>query len=94
MAYTAAKHEVFSRRYRNFMSSLQGLREEAARLLAIYTNEAVSGAVETFTDTDIATKNEHINVMICCGDLKKFWENAAVGTLDRQVWITPFTQEQ
>lgn len=92
MAYTAADHQVFSARCRNLMLSMQGAREEAARLLAIYTNESVSGSDPDFDDTDIATKSEHQDVMTFVSDFDKFWTNQAVAALDRQTWITPFIQ--
>lgn len=92
MTYTANDHQVFSRRCRNLCASLQNTREEAERLLAIYTNESLSGADADFTDTDIALEAEHVDVMVLCGDIKKFFENEAVGTNDRQQWLTPFLQ--
>ena len=93
MAYTAANHETFSRRTKNWMLSLQNLREEASRLDAIYTNETVSGTDPDWGDSQIATEAEHIDAITLFRDLKLFLENGAVTTNDRQMWITPFTQD-
>jgi hypothetical protein len=52
----------------------------------------MSGSHADFTDTPIATESEHVDAVLMFRDLAKFLENEAVGTNDRQQWITPFTQ--
>lgn len=94
MAFNASKMEVFSRRCRNLCSSLQGIREESERLLAIYHNETAYGEDAAFADTSLATKQEHIDVILLCGDLASFFGNAAVATVDREQWLTPFLQSE
>lgn len=93
MSYTKQNMNVFSSRCRAFMASFQNLRQEAAKLDAIYENEAGSGSDPEWVDTNGITADEHIDVILMCRDFKKFIENEAVATIDRQVWITPFIQE-
>jgi len=92
MAFTTQNMDVFSKRVQNYMLALQNLREEGERLYHIYVNEAQSGDDPEFTDTPIATKQEHIDAMTMMVDVKKFVENQDVITTDRQQWITPFIQ--
>lgn len=94
MAYTESNHRAFSKRMQKFMLNLQALREEAARLNAIYTNEALSGAAETWVDTDIATAAEHVDGVLLCQSLEAFFANGEVATTDRRQWITPFIQSE
>lgn len=94
MSFTENNMNVFSARCKAFMQSLQNLRDEATKLEAIYTNEALSGAELTFVEVDGITKEEHIDAILMFQDLKKFLENEPVATTDRQQWITPFTQDK
>ncbi len=94
MAYTVSNHQAYSRRMQKFMMNFQALREEAARLVAIYQNEALSGAAEAWDDTDIATAAEHVDGVVLCTDINKLLTNQAVDTNDRQQWITPFIQSE
>jgi len=92
MAYSAANHEIFSQRVQNWMLSFQNLRDEAAKLDAIFLNEAASGTDPAWGDSLIALAAEHVDAVTMFRDLKSFAENSAVLTTDRQVWITPFVQ--
>lgn len=92
MAYSADDHTVFSRRMQRFFSRVQALRDEAAKLSEIYTNETMSGADPEFVDTPIATKVEHIAGITYMSAFEAFHENAAVSTLDRTQTVTPFVQ--
>jgi hypothetical protein len=74
------------------MLAFQNLREEAQRLDDVYTNEAASGSDPQWSDTEIATAAEHVDAILMFRDVKKFCENEAVATQDRQQWITPFIQ--
>ena len=92
MAYSAAKHAVFSDRMKNWMNSFQNLRDELARLDEIYTNETSSGSDESFIDTSNATKQEHIDGIVMMRALVDFSEGNAVATSDRRSNISAFTQ--
>lgn len=69
---------------------IQNVRDECEALDAIYTNETSSGSDPSFTDTSLATKDEHIDVILLARDIDKFFTNQAVSTLDRVQWLTPF----
>jgi hypothetical protein len=84
--YDAAKHTVFSQRVRNFVSHLQALREEAARLDLIYTNEAESGSHGDYGDTDIATATEHTEAVV-------FMRSFETLMSDNVARLTPFLQQ-
>ena len=92
MAYSAVKHDVFSGRMKNWFMSLQNLRDEAARLDAIYLNEAVSGEDAAFVDTETATKQEHIDGIVFIRTFQAMIENGEVAQADRVGNITAFTQ--
>lgn len=92
MAYSANKHDVFSGRMKNWFNSLQNLRDELGRLDEIYTHEAASGDDDAFTDTDIATKAEHVAGIVFMRALVDFVENGVVSQADRTSNITPFAQ--
>ena len=92
MAYTANKHDVFSRRMENWMKTVQALRDEIAKLDEIYVNETASGADDAYTDTAIATEAEHTDAIVFGRAFVDFIENGAVSTLDRTSNITAFTQ--
>ena len=92
MAYTAGDHERFSRRMQRFMLRLQSLRDEAAKLVEIYSNETSYGAHAEFVSNDIATKQEHIDGIVLMQALALFVENGTAPQLDRTQTITPFTQ--
>ena len=94
MSFTEQNMSVFSSRCSSFMASLQNLRQEAAKLDAIYSNEAGSGSDPDWTDTNGITADEHVDAILLFRDLKKFLENEAVATIDRQVWLTPFLQSE
>ena len=93
MSYSAAKHQRFSERMQQWMKTFQAQRDELARIDEIYTNETASGGDAAFTDTDIATEQEHIDGIVMMRALKDFVENSAVATADRTQSISPFTQE-
>lgn len=84
--YDTAKHAVFSERVRNFVTQLQGLREEAARLDLIYTNEAESGSHGDYGDTDIATAAEHTEAIVFMRSLETLMN-------DNEARLTPFLQQ-
>ena len=92
MAYTAKKHGVFSHRMENWFGSVQALRDEIAKLDEIYTNETASGTDESFVDTVIATKQEHIDGIVFGRAFVDFVENGVVPQLNRTSNITAFTQ--
>lgn len=92
MAYSASKHEVFSKRMEHWMNTYQSLRDELAKIDEIYTNETSSGGDAAFTDTDVATEQEHIDGIVFMRALVDFTEGNAVSTLDRRPNITAFTQ--
>lgn len=92
MAFTDSNMQTFSKRIQNWMLAAQNLRDESARLTAIYVNETASGSDPQWGDTGIALAAEHVDAINCFLDFKKFWENVELAAVDRQVWITPFTQ--
>ncbi len=51
---------------------MQNLREEAAKLTAIYVNEADSGNDPEFVDTGGITEQEHVEAVAMLEDLKVF----------------------
>lgn len=92
MAFSASKMATFSRRCQNLMLALQSIRDEGARLDAIYTNETASGTDGSWDDTEIATASEHVDVITLVRDLDDFLTNQSVSAADRQATITPFIQ--
>lgn len=92
MAYSRAKHGVFSERMKNWFNSFQNLRDELARLDEIYTNETASGADTNFTDTSIATAQEHDEGIVFMRAVVDFTEGGTVPVLDRRNNISAFTQ--
>ena len=94
MAYSAAKHQIFSQRSEQWMRTFQTLRDELAKLDELYVNETASGAHADFTDTAIATKQEHIDAINMMRALVDFTEGNAVATLDRVSNITAFVQAE
>jgi hypothetical protein len=93
MSFSANKMDIFSRRIQNLVLALQDVREEGARLDAIYTNETVSGTDPAYDDTTIATASEHTDIINLIRDLDKFFTNQAVSQADRQTNLSPFTQD-
>ena len=93
MSFTEQNMSVFSARCKAFMASLQNLRQEAAKLEAIYGNEASSGGAPAWDDVNGITADEHVDCILLFRDFDKFLTNQAVDTIDRQVWITPFIQD-
>ncbi len=93
MSFTEKDMHSFSQRCKAFMASLQNLRQEGAKLEAIYTNETGSGSDPEWTDTNGIAEAEHVDAILMFQDLKKLCENLSVATLDRQQWITPFIQD-
>ena len=93
MSFNANKMDIFSRRIRNLALALQDIREEGARLDAIYTNETVSGTDAAYDDTEIATASEHTDIINLIRDLEDFFTNQAVSQADRQTNLSPFTQD-
>lgn len=92
MAYSQAKHNVFTDRVQDWMGSFQNLRDEASRIDEIYTNETSSGADAAFVTTSNATKQEHIDAIVFMRAFVDFTEGGVVSTLDRRSNITAFTQ--
>jgi len=92
MAYSADDHNRFSRRVQKFMLRIQALRDEAAKLREIYSNETASGSDPNFSDTEIALEAEHVNAILYMQSFEDFNQNAAVATVNRTLWITPFIQ--
>ncbi len=93
MSFTSQNMTIFSQRCKAFMASLQNLRQEAAKLDAIYLNEAASGEDDEWAEVNGTTAAEHVDAILLFRDLKAFCENGAVATADRQQWITPFIQD-
>ena len=93
MSFTTQNMSKFSARCKSFMASLQNLRQEAAKLAAIYANEAQSGGSPELGDVGGVLASEHVDAILMFQDLEKFCENGIVDTVDRQQWITPFIQE-
>ena len=92
MAYSATKHQRFSERMELWFRTFQAQRDELLQIDEIYTNETASGTDADFTDTTIATEQEHIDGIVFMRALKDFVENGVVPQLDRTGKITAFTQ--
>jgi hypothetical protein len=92
MSFDADNMTMFSRRMQNLFLRIQAVRDEAAKLVEIYVNETTSGADSEFTDTPIASKQEHIDGVTYLLDVAKFHDNEAVTTTDRTQLLTPFLQ--
>ena len=92
MSYSADDHKAFSRRMQKLMLRIQAIRDEAKKLVEIYFNESAYGAAPEFVDTAIASKQEHIDAVVYCGQFADFHEDEAVVTADRTQVITPFVQ--
>lgn len=90
MSYGTNKHNVWTQRAKNLATAFQNLREESARLDAIYVNEAASGADAAFVSNGTATKAEMQDLVTSMRAYKEFWENGAVIASDRQQHLTPF----
>ncbi len=93
MSFTTQNMNTFSQRCKTFMASVQNLRQEAAKLEAIYANETASGADPEWGDVNGVLAAEHVDAILFFQDFKKFCENEAVAQADRQQWITPFVQD-
>lgn len=94
MAYSVRDHRQFSRRMQNLMYRLQAVREEAAKLVVIYQNEADSGSDPQWVDTPIAEAAEHVDGILLCQSLEAFIANGIVAQIDREQWLTPFLQSE
>jgi hypothetical protein len=94
MSYTADDHVTFTRREQAWFLQLQKLRELAAKLIAIYTEETASGANPNFVTTGIASKQEYIDGIVFMGHFKNLIENGVVDQADRVPNITPFLQQE
>ena len=95
MAFDANNMQVFSQRCQNFATTLWSAFEEGERLYQIYLNETSSGADPDFDDTSIATKQEHIDLIVLYLAFRDFVDgNAAVPQVNRQPNLTPFLQQQ
>lgn len=92
MSYTEQNMNTFNARCKSIMASLQNVRQEAAKLVAIYTNETASGADPEWVETNGITTDEHVDAILLFQDLEKFLDNQVVATQDRQQWMTPFLQ--
>lgn len=90
MAYTSEQHQAFADRVKNFMIRYQELREEAARLDAIYISESNSGEDIDFTDVGNYTETQLTNAISLFRDFKLFNENGSITAAFRTIWINPF----
>ncbi len=90
MSFKRKDMHIFSQRCKAYMASLQNLREEGAKLTAIYFNEAGGGSDAEFVDTAGISKQEHVDAVTLFMDLQEFCENGDVATADRQAAMTPF----
>ena len=90
MAYSASDHQKFTVRMQKFMQNMNALRAEGKAIEEIYVNETGSGGDVDFIDTEIATKQEHIDGIVYIMAVEAFNENMAVATLDRTQQMTPF----
>lgn len=65
MAFDANKMQEFSRRVQKAMKACHDtINREMETLDDIYINETASGAHADFTDTNIATEQEHIDAIV------------------------------
>ncbi len=65
MSYSAAKHEVLSDRIKNSMVSFYDVvNREMETIDDVYINETDSGGDVDFTDTENATKQEHVDAIV------------------------------
>lgn len=92
--YDKNKHAVFSARMANWFRQLQNLREEAARLDAIYVHETSSGGDAAFVTTENATKQEHIDGIVFMRAFVALIDGGSVSQVDRISNITPFLAGQ
>ena len=83
--YDPAKHAVYSARTQRLMLAMRGVRDEIIRLKEIYTNETASGSHDDFTDTDIATEQEHVDAINAMIAFEAFYASQSTN-------ITPFLQ--
>lgn len=94
MAYTVDTNQVMFQRLKNFAVAAQNLAEEAARLRAIYNQEAApfGNPVAAFDDTDIATVSEAQTFQSYLADFIVFHNGG--GTLSDAprgiAWALPF----
>lgn len=93
MSYTEQNHQNFSNRQKSWMNSFQNLRQEAAKLEAIYYNEAAGGTDPLFVEVFGISKDEHVAAVVMFEAIKAFCENEPVSTADRQATMTPFLQD-
>lgn len=87
MAFSLDKNRNFHERCQNFAKSIQNLREEGARLRAMFLQE-VNGS-QFFVDTPASTTGEITGIMNYTADFKSFNENAPVGAAPRDSWLLP-----
>jgi hypothetical protein len=91
MAYDSNKHSNFSDRMTNWMRQLWQMKQEAESLTAIYQQESNYGADAAFTDTENATKQEHIDAIVFQESFKAVIDgSAAISQTDRTSNVTPF----
>jgi hypothetical protein len=93
MSFNETNMRRYKQRTTAVMASLQNLREEAAKLLAIYFNEAGGGSDPAWDDVGGITEEEHVAAVTLFGDLEKFFSNEPVGTANRENTMTPFLQD-
>lgn len=89
--YNSNKHENFSRRMTNLMRQVWQCNEEAARLTAIYQQEAEYGNHASFADTGDATEQELIDAIVFLASYKALIDGSdSISQTDRTGNITPF----
>ena len=85
MSYSAAKHAVFSNRVKASMVALHdSINREMEVLDDIYTDVTVSGTHADFTDTDNATKQEHVDAIVA---MRAFQATLAVQLANVTLWL-------
>ena len=93
MAYSAAQHQLFTKRMRNFAIGYEGALAEAEALDQIYTNETASGTDPDFIDTEFALEAEHVDLITFIRSFVGFTKGTTDEVqLDRRPMLTPFSQ--
>lgn len=89
MSYDISYNSTFFARLKNWAKASQDLRREGAALRDIWNGEGVSGS-GAFVGVDGITTGEATSLVVMFEDYRKFIENEAVATGDRNSVITPF----
>ena len=91
MAYTAAMHQVWKDRVKAAFQQQQALQEEAARLVAIWRDEAASGTDPNFVDVDGITVAQLNAAVTQFSEFEVFMDGSAPTTQeDRRPRVSPF----